>query len=532
MASYIWTRLDWSLVEIKDETSLFPINIYKENIMKRVQILFCLLLLTSLIVGQDARILPGQKNAIKNISSGAGFSADELDNYLVQNYGRSIDELTRTEGAAVISAFQSGSVSKPATSAPPAPVSKQKPGKKVVELEVAEYMEAGMSKLFHFRDGTVREGTIKSVSDGNAELETLSGTFQIPTDQFLSERAEIINSKGERYKGIVIGETVEEFILRTDYGDAVINKRSIQSMERYHGGVLERETEERRRFYQSEEQVVQVFLDPNAFILEPNTFYLSGLSIGYGLSERFMVKTEFSSSFSGDLNFETKHQIYQKKSAEKQSAMAWGVNVHRARPVESIVSRYSHALLDIDGTPLNAILTENDLDSIPSISGDVLLPTVTDEKIFSIELMAMFSSRRTNPSGRGKMSWTLGAKASPLDFMDRNAWIDTTKFSWNSDPKYKIPFRVWGSLEYDLRKNLKFLAIAWVDNGWKTMTFGETWDDYVGNDGAAFSLDSPKGTVSLIDFDFGLQYAINENLRIGIHFQQPFLDIYWKFLEF
>ena len=158
--------------------------------------------------------------------------------------------------------------------------------------------------------------------------------------------------------------------------------------------------------------------------------------------------------------------------------------------------------------------------------------TVTDKKIFSIELMAMFSSRQTNPSGRGKMSWTLGAKASPLDFMDRNTWIDTTKFSWNSDPIFKIPFRVWVSLEYDLRKNLKFLAIAWVDNGWKTMTFGETWDDYVGNDGAAFSLDSPKGTVSLIDFDFGLQYAINENLRIGIHFQQPFLDIYWKFLEF
>lgn len=527
LASYIWKRLDWSLVEKKDKTSLFPTNIYKENIMKRVQILFCLLLLTSLAVGQDTGILPGQKNAIKNISSGTGFSADELENYLVQNYGKSIDELTRTEGAAVISAFQSGSVSKPATPAPRAPVSKQKPGKKVVELELAEYVEVGMSKRFHFRDGTVREGTIKSVSDGKAELETLSGTFQIPTDQFLSERAEIINRKGERYKGIVIGETVEEFILRTDYGDAVINKRSIQSMKRYHGGVLERETEERRRFYQSEEQVVQVFMDPNAFILEPNTFYLSGLSIGYGLSERFMLKTEFGSSFSGDLNFETKHQIYQKKSAEKQSAMAWGVNVHRARSVENIVSRYSHAIVDIaTNTPLN------ELDSIPSISDDVLLPTVTDEEIFSIELMAMFSSRRTNPSGRGKMGWTLGAKASPLDFMNRNDWIDSTKFSWDSDPIYKIPFRVWGSLEYDLRKNLKFLAIAWVDNGWKTMTFGEMLDDYSGKEGAAFSLDSPKGSVSLIDFDFGFQYAINENLRLGVHFQQPFLDLYWKFLEF
>ena len=201
--------------------------------------------------------------------------------------------------------------------------------------------------------------------------------------------------------------------------------------------------------------------------------------------------------------------------------MAWGVNVHRARSVENIVNRFSHAILDINDTPLN------DLDSIPSISGEVLDPTVYDDKIFSIELMAMFSSRRTNQSGRGKVGWTIGAKTSPLDFMNRNGWIDTTKFSWDSDPIYKIPFRVWGSLEYDLRKNLKFLAIAWVDNGWKTMTLGEMMDDYSGVDGAAFSLDSPKGTPSLIDFDFGLQYAFNENLRLGIHFQQPFLDFYW-----
>ena len=65
--------------------------------------------------------------------------------------------------------------------------------------------------------------------------------------------------------------------------------------------------------------------------------------------------------------------------------------------------------------------------------------------------------------------------------------------SWNDEPKYKIPYRIWAGLEYDLRRDLKFLALAWIDNGYKTMDFGPTWEDYIGSDGtAAFSL-TPQG---------------------------------------
>ena len=105
--------------------------------------------------------------------------------------------------------------------------------------------------------------------------------------------------------------------------------------------------------------------------------------------------------------------------------------------------------------------------------------------------------------------------------------------SWSEEAKYKIPYRIWAGIEYDLRKDLKFLALAWIDNGYKTMDFGPTWQDYIGSDGSAsFSIDSPRGTPSLIDFDFGLQYAVSETFRFGIHFQQPYLDFYWEFFEF
>ena len=72
---------------------------------------------------------------------------------------------------------------------------------------------------------------------------------------------------------------------------AIIQKRDIRTMKRYHGGVLDKKSEDRRKFYQGEAQLINIFMDPTAFPLIGNTFYLSGLSLGYGLTDRFMHET-------------------------------------------------------------------------------------------------------------------------------------------------------------------------------------------------------------------------------------------------
>jgi hypothetical protein len=482
-----------------------------------------LILLTTFLFAQGGAILPGQKLAIQSLSTAAGFSNADLNTYLIQNYGQTLDALSRTEGAAVIKAFQAGSASKPVAT----PV---KP-----ELQAASILEPGMKKLFHFRDGTVREGEILTIEDGIAVLKTGSGTFNIPADQFLSETAEITNKKGEFFKGMVIGETIEEFILRTSYGDAVVQKRDIRSMKRYHGGVLDRKTEERRKFYQGEAQLISVFMDPTAFPLAGNTFYLSGLSIGYGLTDRFMITTKFGANFSGDLNLHPRMRFYHKKSAEKEVAATWGLGLHRAYSVNSIVGKYSHAIninhLNSDGgTDSTVALHETEFNI-----GDVVKKN--QENILYAEAYVVFSSRRVNTTGRGKVGWSAGAKVSNA-FVGHHEWLkaqinDLTKVNWSNESAYKFPFRCWVSLEYDLRKNLKFVGSAWVDNGFKTMDLDQTIDDYFGNDGTpSFSLDSPRGKVSMIDFDFGILYALNENFRVGVHFQQPYIDFYWEFFEF
>ncbi|HIO71892.1 MAG TPA: hypothetical protein EYN38_02170 [Flavobacteriales bacterium] len=59
-------------------------------------------------------ILPGQKSAIKSLSTAAGFTNSDLNTYLMQNYGQTLDGLSHKQGTNVINKFQAGSVSKPA----------------------------------------------------------------------------------------------------------------------------------------------------------------------------------------------------------------------------------------------------------------------------------------------------------------------------------------------------------------------------------------------------------------------------------
>ena len=73
-----------------------------------------LTLFSAFLLAQDGAILPGQKSAIQSLSAAAGFSNADLNTYLIQNYGQTLDGLSHTQGTNVINKFQAGSVSKPA----------------------------------------------------------------------------------------------------------------------------------------------------------------------------------------------------------------------------------------------------------------------------------------------------------------------------------------------------------------------------------------------------------------------------------
>ena len=200
--------------------------------------------------------------------------------------------------------------------------------------------------------------------------------------------------------------------------------------------------------------------------------------------------------------------------------MSVGLGFHRSYPLKSIIGKYSHAIQIKSFKDSTMNKTE--------LAVDDVLKSGLDNPLY-IEAYLVYTSNLINPTGRGKVGWTVGAKTSNA-LSDKDSYL---KDGYNWEDGYNFPLRLWASLDYDLRKDLKFVAATWYDNGYKNMDAGIAFNDYFGQDGSApLTIDSVKGKKSLIDFDFGILYAPTENFRIGVHFQQPFIDFYWEFFEF
>jgi hypothetical protein len=495
--------------------------------MKLFRICLVLLVMFGGLFAQDGSIIPGQKSAISNLATQNGFTQLSLDNYLQGNYNSSLEMLSKDNAVLVIQAFQSENKPRPSvmlTQTPTAAPTVQRrsapvQAKKEQIRPKASILEVGMAKRFYLVDGNIINGTILQIKGDVCEIETPDGTLKIPKRDILEETASITKKDDTRYVGPVLRDSMQEIVIRSKYGDVVINKKDIKDMDRFHGGRKVAWAEEKKTFHQGEAVLTDIFMDPTAFPLPANTFYISGLSLGYGFTDRFMLRTKFGSNFSGDLNLQGHWRFYHRPTAAKESAAAIGMSVHRNYPMENLVSRYSQFInVDTLGTKLNGHESMG--------VKDVLSPTA--EAGIYAELYYVMSYRRTMESGRGKVGAHFGARTNSFNLLKDDLLNADSSFSWDSD--FKLPFRVFAGFEYDLSKNMKFLAEVWADNGNKYRTFSQAWDDYFGDD-TRFVFDGTDGKYSMVDFDFGFLYAVNETFRVGIHFQQPYLVFYWEFYE-
>jgi hypothetical protein len=294
----------------------------------------------------------------------------------------------------------------------------------------------------------------------------------------------------------------------------VISKKDIKDMDRYHGGRKVRWAEEKRTFYRGEAVLTDVLMDPTAFPLPANTVYVSGLSLGYAFTDRFMVRSSFGSDFTGDLNLHPLFQFYSRETGVSEVGAAIGFHMFNHHPMETLVAKYAKYVVDTSGVSIH--FHGQDVDEVMS----------EDTEDFYWETYLVLSSRRSLATGRGKMGWHLGIKTNSLILSQPEL---RPGYSWDME-NLVVPFHAWAAFEYDLSKRLKLQMKLWADNGHKFRTVGQTIDDYLA-DGTAFVLDSPSGDYRMVDFDFGFLYAFGETLRLGLHFQEPYLLLYWEFYE-
>lgn len=483
---------------------------------------------------QNSSVLPAQVEAILSLAAQNGFTNVQLNKWLEKTYQSNLSGLSRSNAALVIQAFQSDSPPTPqmvpaATGSPTTPVvQKAKPTiatpsaptqvkKKAKKPVIATILEPGMSKRFHLVDGNIILGTIVSIENSICTIETVDGTLKIPATDILEETAQITKKDDARYVGPVLKEDSQEIVLRSKYGDVIINKKDIKDMSRYHGGKLVPWAEEKKTFYQGSEILTDLLMDPTAFPLEANTFYISGLSLGYGFTDKFMLRTKFGNDFGGDLNLQAHYRFYHNVTASKESGAAIGFSIHRSFTKTNLVAKYAHFVM-VDAT---STLNESDMET-----KDVLVDP--DGRLVFAETYFVVSNRRPLESGRGKVGTHFGFRTNTMPFHKGD--LLATPYKWSDTGEFIIPFRLFAGFEYDLSKNLKFMAEAWADNSNRYIAFSDAWKDYFG-DSTTFVFDSPAGTYSMLDFDFGFLYSVSETFRLGIHFQQPYLVFYWEFYE-
>ncbi len=391
----------------------------------------------------------------------------------------------------------------------------------------ARALHIGMSKRFHLRDGNAVTGKIVDIDGVNVcTIETLDGTLRIPAMAILEETVEVVKKDDTGYDGPVLKEDSQEVVVRSAYGDVVVSKEDIREMHRYYGGKRISWAEEKKRFYQGEATLTGTFTDPTAFLLRPHTFYISGLSLGYGFSERFNVFTNIGPDFNGDLNVKLRYAVFQRAQGASETALAVGLGLFRDHRMISRYRQYSHWL----GRGRDGVIVSDD-QRFDEISPDAMeiedVLEDPDARQFDWTFHTVLSHRQPLGSGRGKWGWHLGFSTNGMAF-DKPALKDSS-FTWDSD--FRFPYRVWVAADYDLSKRLKLIGRLWADNGYKYLSFGKAMDDYLGDVGEPFTFDSPSGRYRPVDMDFGVLMAVSETLRLGMHFQKPFITLYWEFYE-
>ncbi|MCH7613988.1 MAG: hypothetical protein IIB45_11600, partial [Candidatus Marinimicrobia bacterium] len=216
-------------------------------------------------------------------------------------------------------------------------------------------------RTFYLKSGDKVIGSVKSETDSTYIVETAFGEITINKAEVKPEEVFIFLKSGDKLRGIVLSESEEGIKLNTQFGEVFISRDMIKHIDFKSMGPAINEfarpgrTEEGRWYY-GNERLIDIYFDPTGYALEKNVLYLSGLSWGYGLSDRLHITSKWGGYFLGDLNFRPKFMIFKKGDLKSEQALSVGAHFHmRGKP-----DKYEHKTWNSkekwtdwdDGTPV------------------------------------------------------------------------------------------------------------------------------------------------------------------------------------
>ena len=354
-------------------------------------------------------------------------------------------------------------------------------------------------KTFHLKSGDQVTGTIKSQTDSTYVIDTAFGKITISKKEVKPEEAFIFLKSGDKLRGIIVSESDEGVTVKAQFGEVFVSHDKIEridfkSMGRARGQFSRPGQVERGRWYYGDERLIDIYFDPTGYVLEDNVLYLSGLSWGYGLSEKVHITSKWGGYFFGDLNFRPKFMLFKSGDLKSEKAMSVGFHYHM-RGLPNKYELKDSENYDINGYSGDTTWYGNQEEWVRV--GSKYEDGYYDSDPFGEEMWWEFFGAYTvsnlKESGQGRINHTVGA-------------------SLTSYPGYNLMPRAYYAVSADARRRLKLIFEVFWDPYWTNML---EFNDNL--------------NISDIDFDFGFIYAYSEQFRIGIHFQRPFIAFYYKF---
>ena len=410
-------------------------------------------------------------------------------------------------------------------------------------------------KTFNLKDGTVINGTVIEETDTAITIKADYGVIKINKKDLVQKAYEIKLNSGEILSGTKLGETEETITLKTKLGTFDVQKSDILDIyetdktsqlseaDRYflnkRSSTLDflfgtsKTSGKDKEFSMGEERLIDTFFDPTAYVLDDGALYLSGLSFGFGLSDKLMVTTQWSAFFWGDFNLRSKYMLYQKGNWEKESALAIGGHFHTYWQPDKVVWQEGIANICIEDLNWDGDCNDENESGERNFGGyfpigatieahdnyyddeDLLDVEGTEDLDIMVELFSAYTFSMARKGMRGRISNTVGA---------------LVQIPLNHDT---YPYRIYWGLDVDITPQLKMLGEAFYDPFFLDISqrqhqdgpFSEHYTYKVEADPVTkddFKSNRP------IHFDFGFIYAVNEHFRFGIHTQPYIIAFYWK----
>ncbi|SVA37111.1 uncharacterized protein METZ01_LOCUS89965 [marine metagenome] len=357
------------------------------------------------------------------------------------------------------------------------------------------------TKEFYLKSGDRVSGMITGETDSTYTIETSFGAVTINKADIRPDEVLIYLNSGDKVKGVLILESTEGFKITSQFGELFIERNKVGRVEfinrptEVSGETKRPGQDDSGRWYYGNEKLNDIYFDPTGYTLEENVLYFSGLSWGYGLTNKFQIMSKWGGYFFGDLNFRPKYMVFKKGNVKSEQAFSIGGHFH----LRGFPNKYKlREVVETDivwETGEEETHTRNDWIRVGE-KCNLLEETFTDceeEEKMWYEFFAAYTVSNLKKSGQGRINHTIGATV-------------TSYSGYDTMP------RAYYAVSADARKSLKLIFEVFWDPYWTSLLeFGE------------------QKHVSDIDFDFGFIYAYNESFRIGIHFQRPLVAFYYKF---